>query len=98
MVASRIELELAIPKNVLAARMGFTPETLSRIFRELADGGFIQVFGKHVTLTEKFTRQYAQLGGTEACGMAAGGGVVRPGRGVGTPCLELIAGVGLQVF
>lgn len=71
--ASRIELELAIPKNVLAARMGFTPETLSRIFRELADGGFIQVFGKHVTLTEKFTRQYAQLGGTEACGMAAGG-------------------------
>jgi CRP-like cAMP-binding protein len=57
--AARIELELAIPKNVLAARMGFTPETLSRIFRELSDAGFIQVLGKHVTLTEKFTRQYA---------------------------------------
>jgi CRP-like cAMP-binding protein len=57
--AARIELELAIPKNVLAARMGFTPETLSRIFRELSDAGFIHVLGKHVTLTEKFTRQYA---------------------------------------
>lgn len=73
MPASRIDVELAIPKNVLAARMGFTPETLSRIFRELADGGFIQVLGKQVTLTEKFTRQYANLGGTAACGMAAGG-------------------------
>lgn len=57
--AAQIELELAIPKNVLAARMGFTPETLSRIFRELSDAGFIHVLGKHVTLTEKFTRQYA---------------------------------------
>jgi CRP-like cAMP-binding protein len=63
---ARIELELAIPKNVLAARMGFTPETLSRIFRELSDSGLIQVLGKHVTLTEKFTRQYACDGGQAA--------------------------------
>jgi hypothetical protein len=31
-----------IPKHVLAARMGITPETLSRIFRELSDAGMIQ--------------------------------------------------------
>ena len=52
-----LTLELEIPKHVLAARLGFTPETLSRIFRELSDSGLIHVNGKHVTLTEKFVGQ-----------------------------------------
>ena len=83
---ARIELELAIPKNVLAARMGFTPETLSRIFRELSDSGLIQVLGKHVTLTEKFTRQYACDGGQAAAERrpAARGGVWFDRAGVGS--------------
>jgi CRP/FNR family transcriptional regulator, dissimilatory nitrate respiration regulator len=51
-------LELEIPKHVLAARLGFTPETLSRIFRELSDGGLIHVHGKRVTLMAKFIRQH----------------------------------------
>lgn len=51
-----IMLELAIPKHVLAARLGFTPETLSRIFRELSDAGMIHVHGKQVTLTAAFIR------------------------------------------
>lgn len=54
-----VELELEIPKHVLAARMGFTPETLSRIFRELSDAGMIHVHGKHVTLMDAFARTYA---------------------------------------
>jgi len=54
-----VDLELEIPKHVLAARMGFTPETLSRIFRELSDAGMIHVHGKHVTLMEAFTRAHA---------------------------------------
>lgn len=49
-----VEIELEIPKYVLAARMGFTPETLSRIFRELSDAGMIHVHGKLVTLLEAF--------------------------------------------
>ena len=56
--AASIELELEIPKHVLAARLGFTPETLSRIFRELSDGGLIHVNGKMVTLTDKFARRH----------------------------------------
>lgn len=55
---SDVLLELEIPKHVLAARLGFTPETLSRIFRELADGGLIHVHGKQVTLMAKFVRQH----------------------------------------
>ena len=51
-------LELEIPKHVLAARLGFTPETLSRIFRELADGGLIHVHGKQVTLFQAFCRRH----------------------------------------
>lgn len=54
----RIVLELEIPKHVLAARLGFTPETLSRIFRELSDAGMIHVHGKQVTLMETFSRQH----------------------------------------
>ncbi len=55
----QLDLELEIPKHVLAARMGFTPETLSRIFRELSDAGMILVNGRQVTLTEAFCRTYA---------------------------------------
>ena len=54
-----VVLELEIPKHVLAARLGFTPETLSRIFRELSDAGMINVNGKQLTLTEAFCRRYA---------------------------------------
>lgn len=53
-----VVLSLEIPKHVLAARLGFTPETLSRIFRELADAGEIHVHGKEVTLFQAFCRRH----------------------------------------
>ena len=87
-----VVLELEIPKHVLAARLGFTPETLSRIFRELADAGEIHVHGKQVTLFQVFCRRHCA--GRRAAAPAArttgrsgrveGGGLFeRPGRGSG---------------
>lgn len=72
-----IELELEIPKHVLAARLGFTPETLSRIFRELSDVGLIHVHGKQVTLMEAFSRQHLRR---PAPRQGAAGGLRRDGR------------------
>lgn len=60
-----VELELEIPKHVLAARLGFTPETLSRIFRELSDGGMIHVHGKQVILKESFMRRHGACSSPE---------------------------------
>lgn len=50
---SDTEVELGIPKHVLASRLGFTPETLSRTFRFLTDAGMIRVRGRQVTLFRK---------------------------------------------
>lgn len=86
----RIELELEIPKHVLAARLGFTPETLSRIFRELSDAGLIHVHGKHVTLMEAFVRQHLSR---PAPLRATAGAARRPGREVGA-WFERAAGTG----
>ena len=69
-----VVLELEIPKHVLAARLGFTPETLSRIFRELADAGDIHVHGKQVTLFQAFCRRHC------AERRSAVAPVVRPSR------------------
>lgn len=85
-----IVLELAIPKHVLAARLGFTPETLSRIFRELSDAGMIHVHGKQVTLTAAFIRCH---GTGDARSLRAGRPVGRPsGRSV-APWFERGEGV-----
>jgi len=68
-----VVLELEIPKHVLAARLGFTPETLSRIFRELSDAGLIHVNGKQVTLNEKFSRLHGRQRAAERAAPAPGG-------------------------
>lgn len=45
-------VELSMSKRLLAARLGLTPESLSRALRELSTAGLIAVRGKRVTLKE----------------------------------------------
>ncbi len=46
------ETTIALPtsKQVIASRLSLTPETLSRIFHDLADSGLITVHGKQITI------------------------------------------------
>ncbi len=46
------EITLALPtsKQVIASRLSLTPETLSRIFHDLAESGLITVQGKQITI------------------------------------------------
>ena len=45
-----VEIELPTSKQVIASRLNLTPETLSRIFHDLAAAKLITVHGKHVTV------------------------------------------------
>lgn len=47
-------IHLGMRKNGIAARIGVTPETLSRIFREWTDEGLITVLGSEITLHRSF--------------------------------------------
>ena len=44
------EIDLPTSKQVIASRLNLTPETLSRIFHDLAAAKLITVHGKHVTV------------------------------------------------
>jgi CRP-like cAMP-binding protein len=44
------DIELPTSKQVIASRLNLTPETLSRIFHDLAEAGLITVHGKHISL------------------------------------------------
>ena len=48
----RNEITIALPtsKQVIASRLSLTPETLSRVFHELANSGLITVHGKDITI------------------------------------------------
>ena len=48
--AGRLDIELPTSKQVIASRLNLTPETLSRIFHDLANAGLITVHGKHISL------------------------------------------------
>jgi len=50
LAGGRHDVELPTSKQVIASRLSLTPETLSRIFHELSDGGLISVQGKHIVI------------------------------------------------
>lgn len=50
--AERRTLTLEVRKGVLASRLSVQPETFSRVIRNLADQGIIEVEGSHVTILD----------------------------------------------
>lgn len=48
--AANIEVTLPTSKQIIASRLNLTPETLSRIFHDLAVAKLISVDGKHITI------------------------------------------------
>lgn len=46
----RIDITLPTSKQIIASRLNLTPETLSRIFHDLADADLISVQGKQITI------------------------------------------------
>ena len=59
--AGAIQIELPISKQLIASRLNLTPETLSRVFNELAQGGLITVHGKRVTVHDLTRLREADL-------------------------------------
>ena len=45
-------IELAEPRNLIAAQCGTSPEVLSRTFRRLEDDGILEAAPHHVTITD----------------------------------------------
>jgi CRP-like cAMP-binding protein len=46
------DISLPTSKQVIASRLNLTPETLSRIFHDLATNGLIAVSGKQITIND----------------------------------------------
>jgi CRP-like cAMP-binding protein len=57
--ADSIEITLPTSKQIIASRLNLTPETLSRIFHDLAEAKLIGVQGKQITINDiKRLREY----------------------------------------
>jgi CRP-like cAMP-binding protein len=54
-----VEITLPTSKQIIASRLNLTPETLSRIFRDLVEAKLISVQSRHVTINDfKRLREY----------------------------------------
>lgn len=51
--ADRPDFALEVPKGVLASRLSITPETFSRVIRQLTQDGIVAVQGAQVTITDR---------------------------------------------
>lgn len=57
--SGRVEITLPTSKQVIASRLNLTPETLSRIFHDLAEAKLITVQGREITIHDlKRLREY----------------------------------------
>lgn len=57
--AGSVEITLPTSKQIIASRLNLTPETLSRIFRDLAEAKLISVQSRRVTINDfKRLREY----------------------------------------
>ena len=45
-----VSVTLPVSKHILASRLNLTPETLSRVLRQLSDDGLIEVHGKEIRI------------------------------------------------
>lgn len=70
---------LPTSKGLLAERIGVTPETLSRAFRDLVDAGLISMSGKAITLRPKLAGRAHSPIGTHNRDLTDDG-PARPGR------------------
>lgn len=50
--ATEPEIQLSVPKSVIAARLAIQPETLSRILARLRQGGLVEVHGAHIAVRD----------------------------------------------
>lgn len=50
--AGVVEVELSVPKHVIASRISVTPETLSRTLKKLCKDGLLEAHEQHVTLLD----------------------------------------------
>ncbi len=59
---SPVKVELPAPKHIIASRLSITPETFSRILRQLVDDELVSVAGQAVTVHDlKALTRYVQL-------------------------------------
>lgn len=61
-----VSFELPVRKHLIAARLGLSPETLSRTFRDLSEAGLITVSGRRITLSQSVLAPPAERRGTTA--------------------------------
>lgn len=71
----RCDLALEVPKGVLASRLSITPETLSRVLKQLTLDGICAVQGAQVTIIDRAgLTTLAELADTAELGVAAAAG------------------------
>jgi len=57
-VKEQVEVNLSVPKHVIASRISVTPETLSRTLKQLNRDGLLEVYDSHIILINPSELRY----------------------------------------